>query len=328
MLERTPLSRPRHPSGSVCRLLAPTALLFLALGAAGCSIRSMAVNAMADSMSRSSVVYARDDDPQLVEDAMPVLLKTVEGLLEEQPEHAGLLLTACQGFTSYAQAFVAVPADAVEEEDLDAARRMRERAARLFLRARGYGLRSLELAHPGIGDSLAVSPERALAVTKAEDLPVLYWLGAAWAGAINVAKSNMELMADLSVANALLQRADVLDPDWNEGAVHEVLISLEAALSGGYGGSIEAARKHFQRALELSDGKRLGPFVSLAEAVCVKEQNVGEFQSLLHRALEIDLDAAPDDRLANTLSRRRAGWLLDHTEDYFIDYEPEKEGEQ
>jgi predicted anti-sigma-YlaC factor YlaD len=62
--------------------------------------------------------------------------------------------------------------------------------------------------------------------------------------------------------------------------------------------------------------------------VCVKEQNVGEFQSLLHRALEIDLDAAPDDRLANTLSRRRAGWLLDHTEDYFIDYEPEKEGEQ
>lgn len=327
MLERAPLYRPRRASGPGYRFLVPAGLVVLVLGASGCSIRSMAVNAMAESMRRSSVVYARDDDPQLVEDAMPFLLKTVEGLLEEKPDHAGLLVTACQGFTSYAQAFVAVPADAVEEDDLGKARAMRERAARLFVRARGYGLRALEVAHPGIGDSLALSPERALVVTTAEDLPVLYWLGAAWAGAINVAKSDMDLMADLSVANAILQRANVLEPDWNGGAVHEVLISLEAALSGGYGGSIEAARKHFQRALELSDGKRLGPYVSLAEAVCVKEQNVKEFQDLLHRALEIDLDKAPDDRLVNTLARRRAVWLLDHTEDYFIDYDPE-EGEQ
>jgi predicted anti-sigma-YlaC factor YlaD len=304
--------------------LVPLALA-LALAASGCSIRSMAVNAMADSMSRSSIVYARDNDPELVEDALPFMLKTVEGLLEEQPEHEGLLLTACQGFTSYAQAFVAVPADAVEETDLVAARAQRERAARLFVRARKYGLRALELAHPGITDSMGVDAERALLVTDADDLPVLFWAGASWAGAINVAKGNMDLVADLNIANALLQRANVLDADWNEGAAHEVLISLEAALSGGNGGSIEAAREHFQRALELSQGKRLGPFVSLAEAVSVREQDVEEFQNLLAQALAIDLDEAPDDRLANTLARRRAVWLLDHTEDFFIDYEPEEE---
>jgi predicted anti-sigma-YlaC factor YlaD len=322
------LCRPLSPRGVFAPLPALAGLLFLALFAGGCSIRSMAVNAMARSMQESSVVYARDDDPELVEDAMPFLLKTVEGLLEEKPDHAGLLLTACQGFTSYAQAFIAVPADVVEEADLDAARAQRERASRMFVRARGYGLRALELAHPGIGDSLTASPERALSVTKPEDVPVLYWLGASWAGAINVGKSNMELMADLGVANAILQRANALDADWNEGAIHEVLISLEAALSGGYGGSIEAAREHFQRALELSHGERLGPFVSLAEAVCIKEQNVTEFQSLLHQALAIDLDQAPDYRLANTLARRRAVWLLEHTEDFFIDYVPEEEGEQ
>lgn len=311
-----------NPSAGV--RLVPGILLMAPL-LASCSIRGMAVNAMADSMTRSSVVYARDDDPELVEDALPFLLKTVEGLLEEAPEHESLLVTACQGFTSYAQAFLAVPADALEEKDLDAARKQRERASKLFVRARHYGLRALELRHSGIVDAMAEDPKQALEVTDEEDLPVLYWSGAAWAGAINVDKGNMELVADLNIANALLQRANALDPAWNEGAVHEVLISLEAALSGGQGGTIEAARKHFEMAVELSQGNRLGPYVSLAEAVSIKEQNATEFQELLHTALEIDMEASPDDRLANELAHRRAEWLLDHIEDFFIDYEPDEE---
>ena len=285
----------------------------------------MAINAMADSMTRSAIVYARDDDPELVGDALPFLLKTVEGLLEEAPEHESLLVTACQGFTSYAQAFLAVPADALEEEDLEAARAQRARASRMFVRARHYGLRALELRHPGIVDAMAEDPKQALEVAEVKDLPVLFWSGSAWAGAISVDKGNMELVADLNIASALLHRANALDPTWNGGAVHEVLISLEAALSGGQGGSIEAAREHFEIAVELSEGNRLGPYVSLAEAVSIKEQNVTEFQELLHTALEIDMEASPDDRLTNELGRRRAEWLLDHIEDFFIDYEPGEE---
>jgi predicted anti-sigma-YlaC factor YlaD len=305
----------------------PFPVLVLLLGGCsvllgGCSIRSMAIDAMAESMTRSSVVYARDEDPELVADALPFMLKTVEGLLEEEPDHPGLLLSACQGFTSYAQAFVALPADVREETDLPGARAQRLRASRLFVRAREYGLRALDLAHPGIVDSLAVDPARALEITRREDVPVLFWTGAAWAGAINMAKGNMDLVADFNIANALLQRADVLDPRWNEGAVHEVLISLETARSGGHGGTIEAAREHFHLAVELSEGKKLGPLVTLAETVSIKEQNVEEYQRLLAEALAIDLDLAPDHRLANTLARRRAEWLLEHTEDFFIDYEP------
>ena len=43
----------------------------------------------------------------------------------------------------------------------------------------------------------------------------------------------MDLVADLNVANALLTRANALDPSWNRGAVHEVLIALEAARFAG-----------------------------------------------------------------------------------------------
>ena len=311
--------------------IAAFALLLPLFTFTGCSIRSLAINAMADSMAKSSVVYARDGDPELVGDALPFMLKTVEGLLEESPEHEELLLTACKGFTSYAQAFLAEPADRLEETDLSGARHQRDRASKLFVRAQGYGLRALELAHTGIVENLAKDPINALKDTGPEDVPVLFWTGAAWAGAISNAKGDMDLVADLNIANALLQRANSLDESWNDGAIHDVLISLETARSGDHGGSIEGARRHFHRAQELSQGKRLGPLVTFAETVVIKEQldrppgdAVDEFRRLLMEALAIDLELAPDDRLANTLARRKAQWLLDHTADFFIDFEEEE----
>ncbi|MEP0774150.1 MAG: hypothetical protein HRF46_07285, partial [Acidobacteriota bacterium] len=80
-----------------------------------------------------------------------------------------------------------------------------------------------------------------------------------------------------------------------------------------------AARRHFQRAVELSRGHRAAPFVALAEAVCVAEQNRAEFEALLHRALAVDLEAAPDQRLANQVAQRRARWLLARADDLFLD---------
>jgi hypothetical protein len=41
----------------------------------------------------------------------------------------------------------------------------------------------------------------------------------------------------------------------------------------------------------------------------VKEQNAKEFHELIDKALSIDIDASPEDRLANTLMQRRAARL-------------------
>ncbi len=84
------------------------------------------------------------------------------------------------------------------------------------------------------------------------------------------------------------------------------------------GGSIERAREHFDRAIKLSEGKKASPYVSLAENVSVRQQNVKEFVKLLKMALAIDVDAKPDYRLENILLQRRASWLLSRIEDLFL----------
>ena len=84
------------------------------------------------------------------------------------------------------------------------------------------------------------------------------------------------------------------------------------------GGSDEKARYHYQRAVELSDGTKAAPHVTLATTVAVRNQNVEEFRSLLGMALAIDPDAVPHLRLANLISQRQAAWLLLHIEDFFL----------
>ena len=103
-------------------------------------------------MAGSGSTYATDDDPELVRDAVPFGLKTMEGVLAEKPRHRGLLTALASGFTQYAYAFVQSDADAADLDGrLYAARAGRARARKLFLRARDYGLRGLEVAPPAAG---------------------------------------------------------------------------------------------------------------------------------------------------------------------------------
>jgi predicted anti-sigma-YlaC factor YlaD len=59
--------------------------------------------------------------------------------------------------------------------------------------------------------------------------------------------------------------------------------------------------------------------VSFAEVVSVGTQNKKEFQETLNAALKIDINRAPDQRLANVLAQRRAAWLLSRIDELFLE---------
>ncbi|HEX6861903.1 MAG TPA: TRAP transporter TatT component family protein [Thermoanaerobaculia bacterium] len=304
------------------RLSRLTLPLLAAMALAGCSIRGLAVRSVANALSAGGGVFAEDDDPELVRDAIPFGLKTYESLLREVPEHRGLLLATASGFIQYAYAFVQQDADFAEADDLARAREMRARAKRLFLRGRDYAFRGLEVRHPGFAEAVRGDPEAALAATTREDVPFLYWAGAGWLAALMASKEDLGLVADLPAAAALVERVLELDERFAGGAAHELLISYEGSRSAAMGGSAERAREHYRRALALSGGRRASVHLALAEAVSVNEQNLGEFQSLVAAALAIDPAADPEQRLVNVLAQRRARWLEARLPDLFLEAAP------
>lgn len=302
---------------ALVRTVRITLLLVLAVAFSGCSMRRIAADHLGDMLSSGSMVFASDDDPELIREATPFSLKLMESVLAERPQHAGLLTATARAYTQYAYAFLQQEADEIEDKDVAAAYRLRERARKLYRRARDYGSRALDVAHPGFFATLQTDPAAALSSASKEDVAQLYWCGVSWAAQIALSKDDPDTVADVPLMSAIMARALELDEAYDAGALHVFMISY--AMARNDAGGSAAARRHFRRALELSGGRQAGPYVSLAEAVAVPGRNRQEFEALLASALKIDPDAAPEYRLANTLMQRRAKWLLDRSDQLFTE---------
>lgn len=304
--------------GARCMRAVALGLLLLAVLAGGCSVRNYAVNSAGDALAASGSGFAADDDPELIRAAAPFSLKLMESLLAEAPRHSGLLAAASSGFTQYAYAFVQQDADEAEERDVAAARALRNRARGLYYRGRDYGLRALDVAHPGFRAQLDADARSALARLSRDDSPRLYWTTVAWAAAISLHKDSPGAISGLRVVDLLVGRLRELDPDMDHGALHVFLVSYEMGRPGARNPEPQA-RRHFEQAVRLSDGQKAGPFVAIAESVCVAVQDRREFVALLERAIAIDASKRPEWRLENAVMQRRARWLLAQTDRLFIE---------
>lgn len=308
----------RHRRGRTHGVLSLLLVLAIAAGS-GCSVRSFVARKAGDALAEGSSVYAKDDDIELVGEALPFGLKTMEGLLAEAPEHRPLLVATARGFVQYAYAYIDLEALELEADAPLRARHVRQRAKRLYLRGHAYAIRALDLRVPGFKQKLRNDPAAALGPLRPGEVPELYWAAVSLSAAIAADKQDMDLVADLHLVEPMIQRALELDEDFDDGAIHQFVISFEGSRSGPLGGSIERAREHFGRAMELADGRQVGPLVSLAENVSIKTHDRAEFERLLERALSFDVDKAPSNRLANLIAQKRARLLLSRRDDFFLD---------
>lgn len=275
----------------------------------------MAVNSVADSLADEGDTFSSDNDPELIKDAVPFSLKFMESILSATPRHVGLLTALCKSFTEYGYAFVQSEGEYIGEENYGKSKELRFRAKKIYVRARDYGLRGLEVRHDHFTEMLKLDPKGTAAKANKEDMDLLYWTGVSWLAAIASDKNDMDLLADRSQAETLLYRANELNPDYDEGSLHDFFITYEASRPGG---SIAKAKEHYKRALELNHGQDASTYVNYAEAVDEAEHNQEEFEKVLHKALEIDPDKKPSWRLENLIMQKRAKWLLSKADAIFV----------
>jgi predicted anti-sigma-YlaC factor YlaD len=273
---------------------------------------------MGKALAGGSSVYATDNDPEFVWDAVPFGLKTIEGLLVRSPKDRNLLLAAASGFTQYAYGHLQQDADFIEANDLAAATALRQRARNMYRRARDYGLRGLEAGVPDFTARLRKDPSEAVKALRKDDVPLVYWTASAWGAAIAISKDDAELTADQNLVEALMKRALALDEAWERGSIHDFFIAYEGGRAS-VGGSVARAREHLERSKQLSRGTRISPLVSFAETVSVSTQNRKEFQGLLEEALALDVNKTLETRLENIIAQRRAKWLLGRIDELFIE---------
>ncbi len=287
----------------------------------GCSVKKYAINRLGDALAGTGSTFASDDDPELIRAAVPFSLKLIESLLAETPRHYGLLLAASRGFTQYSYAFVQTDADEMEDRDPRAARALRERCTKLYLRSRDYGMRGLELKHPGFAAELKANPDAAVLKLKKADVPFAYWTAISWAAALVVSR-DMFMIGQVPQFEDLIERSLDLDETYDEGVIHSFLITYDMSrlkpkadhFDQNEAKTVEQkianATMHYERALLLGQGKQAGPYVSYAESVLTVKKDRTGFETALKAALKIDVNKAPELRVLNLVMQRRAKFLL------------------
>ena len=314
---------------SAVKIGLPVALLAAALAAAGCSLQKVALNKAAGMLSAPSGTntFTRDNDPELVGDALPFAIKFYESMLAAVPDHEGLRVRTGSLYIMYAAAFIQNPADMVPKQEVDRKNALLERAKNLYLRGRDIIVDGLEKRNPRLRSQWKERRyKEAAAAFIRRDVPALYWAAAGWVAAYAINPFDIKLGMTLPQAAALMDRVLELEPGFSSGAVHNFYILYFGSLPDYMGGDAAKAREHFRMALAASGGRDTSPYLSLASTVVVKEQNVEEFRSLLGKVLDFDPDTAPDNRLINILNRRKARWLLDHADDLFLSLAQESHG--
>jgi predicted anti-sigma-YlaC factor YlaD len=293
-----------------------------------CSINKMAINAVSDALggSGSADVFTSDPDPRLVGDAVPFAIKMYETLLSQNPDHQGLLLTTGSLFVMYANAFVQGQAEMLSPiDEYEERQEGLDRAKKLYLRGTAILYSALDKKYPGFSGA-GVREETIdgyLKNLKKEDVPLLYWAVAGTLAAYSIDVFDFDLGSKIPELTAMIARAYELDPGFNKGAIDEFYILFYASLPEILGGDMALAEVHFLRALEKTKGLSAGPYVSYAQAVCVPAQDYDAFKDNLEKALAVDPDEDPSNRLVNIISQRKARYLLDRAYDFFafLDYE-------
>jgi len=268
------------------------------------------VGAVALTKASSGDVFTRDDDLELVGEAIPFGLKLYESLLDSAPTNKDLLIATCSNFTQYGVAYIETEALVLGEAHHDEVVHLNARALKLYLRAKGYCERAMEVRFPGVMQKLPADPVAALAKAEKKDVPLLYWMAASWGSAIGLGVDRPDLVIDMPTVRALAERALALDETWSRGTLHEMFVSLDS-LPPALGGNPERARMHFTKAVELQKGLSPGPYVALALGVVVPAQDRVEYEKLLNEALAIDPEKDPSNRLVTLVQQRRARALLD-----------------
>lgn len=286
--------------------LSPLLALLLCVFLTACSSQSLVTGAMADALASQS--QSPEDDLQLAREASAFYLKLSESVLAQTPAHTALATSVSSGFTQYAFAFVAFEADKLEATDVKAALAQRQRAARLYERARQHGLRALALQQPGLLAALASDQPVPL---RTDQVALAYWTAAAWAASISLSKDQPERVADLPQVLRLALAADALEPTHGEGALASLLGTLEASRPGG---DLDKAASYFARSTQAGGGRSAGVLVAQAEALALPAGDRPRFEALLQQALRV---AQTHRNLPNEVMRERAQWLLNTLDDRF-----------
>ena len=282
----------------ICKL-SLLVLVLLSLTACGQFI----ANAKQEFAEDLSATIMEFDDPETIKKGVPTYLILISSMIKGDPENPDLLESGAQLYGAYASGFT------------DSATSKRALANRAFV----YASTAICIRDENFCDVKSLSYfefEKRLAAVDKEQAESLFIFVSSWAGVIEANSSDWNAIADLPRVKAGIQRVLEIDETVSNGNAHLYMAVMESLLPPALGGKPEIAKKHFDRAIEISNGENLMAKVLYAEKYARMLFDRELHDELLQQVIAADIGSS-DQLLINTLAKQKAAELLVDADDYF-----------
>ncbi len=308
MTSRPTRHSPAPRAGGFSGVLA-ACVAFLASSSMGCIDAILADGQIAATREASSSFNAIGDY-ELARAAAQAGMVQLEGMHELRPSNEDALFMLTQGWVSYAYGF---PQDeyeeAVDRGDDEAADYHKKRANLALGRAVFFGLELL--SHRDVGFTAAKRNDEVMRkwlarhFTSKSDAPNLFWTGYAWLDRVDLDKEDPEIVADLFIGVDLIERSVALDPTEEHWSGTIALAAYHARPSG----EMDEAKRMFDLVLEKTQRRNLMAQLTYAQTFACLTGDRALYERLLTEVLAAH-DPDPEQRLSNTLAKRRAKRFL------------------
>ena len=290
--------------------------------ATGCSPSRMAVRQAIDMSIRSLPVYDRETDVDFGELAVAGQIKLLEGLLESRPNDPELLLALTRAYSRYAYGFVQLKIEcAAYAGSREAEQRWTAQAVDFYARARAYGRRLLEQAHPDLRGALAIDSSALtfeLDRFTADEASALFWTVFAWGNELAHQPITPQSLIALGKTAQMMRRVVELDESVTWGSAHLYLGSYYSRLPAFLGGDRDRGEAHLGRAQRVDAGHYLPGSLLQAEVRWRASADTTGYIQALRQIVEAKASPLPEQNLDNAVARRQAGIRLANLDSSFI----------
>lgn len=286
-------------SGKSLARAVPLGLLVLLTS--GCaSLVSNAASGFADNLSAAVL---NQDDPATARAALPSYMVLIDSMIEGSPDEPALLSAGGSLYASFGAVFADEPA----------------RAMRLTSKARRYSLRAMcevyadacswrDMTYDEFVHSLESVP--------AKHAEYLFGYGFATLAYLRAHSDDWNALAELPQVEALFNHYLSIAGNQVTAATHTYMGILLTLRPPALGGKPEQARVHFEKAIELSNGRDLSAKVEYARGYARLLYERELHDRLLMEVLQAD-PYADGLTLGNVLAKEDAAALLAQADEYF-----------
>ena len=254
------------------------------------------------------------DHPKIVSLYFEKKIKSLERKKSLSTEEKRLLLKTK---VEYGFGVLLEESDRILDNDYNLGVKKSQEAYIVFSDAKKVGNSILIISYPKFDSWLSGETDLQF---KINDVSDLYWLAAAYGGAIKSSRGNPFDVVNLPVVKKMLITAIALDPKWGKGALYSAMMSYTSSRPDLFGDAlIDSVSSFYEKALIASDSLDASLFVSYAELIDKKFQDRDAFEQKLDIVLNMDVEKDKDFRLSNIIAQERAKWLLSKTDEIFFE---------